>query len=189
MSDDLSAKPAAVTSLLTHQSDDRPRSAAPAAATGGTFLTVQAPLPGVFIQPENLPTRNGRNVSITCDIELAQDRLPPYLLKGDYREADPWRWRYMAQRYLATPAWADSSKMAEIYREADRRRSAGEEVLVDHLVPLNHQHVCGLHCEENLCIVTEKQNYTKSNYTWPDAWHECHPLELDEKPHQFQLEF
>ena len=39
---------------------------------------------------------------------------------------------------------------------------------VDHIVPINHPLVCGLHTEDNLQIVTANYNHFKSNYFWPD---------------------
>lgn len=77
------------------------------------------------------------------------------------------------QRWMrrATPVWADRSAMRRLYCRA---RRCG--LVVDHIVPLNHSNVCGLHCEANLQLLTPEQNMFKSNHWWPDMWGEPAPL-------------
>ncbi len=60
----------------------------------------------------------------------------------------------------ATPAWADKAGLNAVYRKA---RAAGPEWHVDHVIPLSHPRVCGLHVPENLRIVPAAHNMTKSN--------------------------
>lgn len=62
------------------------------------------------------------------------------------------------------PKWADKTKMRAMYMEA-RRLSAetGVRHVVDHIVPLKHPMVCGLHCEGNMRIVTAFENGSKHN--------------------------
>ena len=76
--------------------------------------------------------------------------------------------RWFGRLYHATPKWANKKKMRAIYKERDRRRAAGEDVEADHIVPLFHPLVCGLHNEFNLQILTEEENNKKSNNEWPD---------------------
>lgn len=46
--------------------------------------------------------------------------------------------------------------------------STGVQHSVDHIVPLIHPLVCGLHCEDNLESITLAANIQKSNNWWPD---------------------
>ena len=69
---------------------------------------------------------------------------------------------------LASPAWRDASRIRAIYKEAERRRAAGENVHVDHIVPLRSKLVCGLHVEANLTIIPARDNVAKGNRVWPD---------------------
>lgn len=69
----------------------------------------------------------------------------------------------------ACVSWGDRSKMRAVYREARRRTAdTGEKWEVDHVVPLRHRLVCGLHAYTNLQIIRQSENRIKSNVTWPD---------------------
>ena len=56
------------------------------------------------------------------------------------------------------PPWADMEAIAAIYRQA---KALGKTV--DHIVPLNNRLVCGLHCEDNLRIISAEENRKKGN--------------------------
>jgi hypothetical protein len=63
-----------------------------------------------------------------------------------------------------TPKWADIEKINEIYVKArSLSQETGITYEVDHIVPLTHKLVCGLHVESNLQILTERENCQKSN--------------------------
>lgn len=69
----------------------------------------------------------------------------------------------------ATPSWANKKTMASFYKTARGLNMLfGEWHHVDHIVPLNHKLVCGLHCEANMQILTAAENFLKNNRFWPD---------------------
>ena len=68
----------------------------------------------------------------------------------------------------AIPKWADFDAMEAIYQQAAEMRKAGNNVHVDHIVPLTNKRVCGLHWEGNLQIVPAEENLKKLNHRWPD---------------------
>ena len=72
--------------------------------------------------------------------------------------------QYQAAKLNARPQWADKKKIAWFYKEAKRiSAETGVQHEVDHIVPLVSEIVCGLHCENNLRVITTAENRTKSN--------------------------
>lgn len=62
------------------------------------------------------------------------------------------------------PAWADSSAIRAVYREADRlTRETGIPHEVDHEIPLRGRLVSGLHVHTNLRPLPARENRRKSN--------------------------
>lgn len=79
--------------------------------------------------------------------------------------------RYRSSKKKATVAWADTYKIQLIYAKANRLACwMGEGFDVDHIVPLQSEYVCGLHCEYNLQILPTQDNKSKGNRWWPDMW-------------------
>jgi hypothetical protein len=65
---------------------------------------------------------------------------------------------------MATPKWVDQQAILAVYRECEIRRDlCAEDVNVDHVVPINHPKVCGLHVPWNLQVIPAAENRRKSN--------------------------
>lgn len=74
-----------------------------------------------------------------------------------------------AAKLQATPPWADLDAIAAFYAVARRLTDeTGIAHHVDHIVPLQHPLICGLHVENNLQILTTDDNIAKSNRWTPD---------------------
>lgn len=64
----------------------------------------------------------------------------------------------------ATPAWADLKKIGAMYERAKSKTEAtGKPYVVDHIIPLRGELVCGLHVHNNLRVVLESTNQKKGN--------------------------
>lgn len=101
---------------------------------------------------------------------IIQKRRAPARPPGSTRM--PGVLRRAAER-RATPAWADRQAIAAIWRQArELTRATGVRHSVDHMVPLSHPAVCGLHTTANLCVLPLSENVRKSNSRWPDMWAE-----------------
>lgn len=71
--------------------------------------------------------------------------------------------RTAAKRH-ADVSWADTSAIKNIYAMAARlTKETGIAHEVDHIYPLQGEHVSGLHCEANLQVLTKTENIIKSN--------------------------
>lgn len=57
----------------------------------------------------------------------------------------------------------DMNAIIAIYKEAKERRNAGEDVHVDHIIPLMGKEMQGWHCAENLRIIPAHENLSKGN--------------------------
>lgn len=76
---------------------------------------------------------------------------------------------YEAQKRKAIPAWANRFFIDEAYRLAElRTKMLGFAWNVDHIVPLIHPKVCGLHVHNNLRVIPATENIAKGNRYWPD---------------------
>jgi hypothetical protein len=67
----------------------------------------------------------------------------------------------------ATPLWLtrkQKSEIRQLYQIAiTMTKTTGEQYVVDHIVPLRGQDVCGLHVPWNLRVITQEENLKKSN--------------------------
>jgi hypothetical protein len=70
----------------------------------------------------------------------------------------------VARKRTQTPKWANTGYIRLFYEGAKiQEKLIGKKVHVDHIIPLQHDLVCGLHCEDNLQWLTEEANLAKSN--------------------------
>lgn len=69
------------------------------------------------------------------------------------------------------PLWVDRYAMNAIRKyRAWLTVESGVPYSIDHIVPINHPLVCGLHVQNNLCVIPLLDNIRKSNNWWPDMW-------------------
>lgn len=103
-----------------------------------------------------------------------QDPDDPKLNKNYRRSV-----RYYRRLYQQWPDWcAEHPEFKAIRDECKRRRQAGEDVQVDHIVPICGELVSGLHVPWNLQIIHRIPNNQKSNKWWPDGPFEQLGLEM-----------
>lgn len=75
-----------------------------------------------------------------------------------------------ALKKQAIPVWADINLIEKFYSEAvTKTKQTGIEHSVDHIIPLNSNIVCGLHCQQNLRVIIHVENIKKGNRFWPDC--------------------
>lgn len=80
-------------------------------------------------------------------------------------------WMRRKSEEQATVPWADKKAINKIFAERRRlTRETGIRHAVDHIVPLKHPAVCGLHIHFNLQVIPYEDNAKKSNNWWPDMW-------------------
>lgn len=65
------------------------------------------------------------------------------------------------RKRLAKPAWYEVKQVANIYRTCRAMNGGDRKYHVDHIIPLIHSSVCGLHCLDNLRIVSSSVNLEK----------------------------
>lgn len=68
-----------------------------------------------------------------------------------------------AKKKNATPNWSEKELIQMVYRKGTTLN-----LEVDHVVPLQSDFVCGLHCWSNLQLLDRQLNAEKGNYIWPD---------------------
>lgn len=102
--------------------------------------------------------------------DLMRGVEPAWLIKHPRR-------RYVRAVALSVPDWVSGPYWVEIqklhYWKKAWTLATGVEHVVDHDIPLNHPHVCGLTVPWNLRIVTREQNAAKADKFSPDQ------IELD----------
>ena len=72
-----------------------------------------------------------------------------------------------AQTLQATPSWYggfDEFVLSEAYKLCKlREKMTGVKWEIDHIVPLQGENVCGLHCSSNWSVITQFENRSKGN--------------------------
>ena len=146
------------------------------------------PLKGGGREPNGRLRRAGdRSGAISCP-GCCVDRLPGLFRDGfgqvrdvcnvceNRRKTEPVRRakrrqnrsKHRALKIKATPKWIDPASFDKIYFEAMRiSEETGVKHHVDHIVPLTHRLVCGLHVPWNLQILTASENCRKHNHFVP----------------------
>jgi hypothetical protein len=109
-------------------------------------------------------TRDGFNAKCrSCDKEYYQENRPSILeqrkdyLQKNKKLINSYKAKRRAIKLQAMPTWADQEKIKQIYV------TRPEGYHVDHVIPLQHPLVCGLHCEFNLQHLPAIENLSKYN--------------------------
>ena len=68
-----------------------------------------------------------------------------------------------ANHLQATPPWGAADQRAQIKARCDEAASRDTTHHTDHIIPLVHPDVCGLHVPWNLQVLTAADNLRKSN--------------------------
>jgi hypothetical protein len=121
-----------------------------------------------FVGP-TMPRRIKKERGIGVPLPMPADPAPYQIIKAikkDLPDVDDWRnlrHNINLKPYI-TPTWANKVAIKEIYKEARYlSKTTSIKHHVDHIIPLRHPLVCGLHVENNLQILTKDENITKSN--------------------------
>lgn len=118
--------------------------------------------------------RDKARVSETCRRWRAQNKEKLAVYFREYNKANRGkrnniRTKRRATKLNATPSWAKAEAIEWFYRRAKQlEQQLGTKFHVDHIVPLVHPLVCGLHCEHNLRVIPAGKNLSKGNHFWPD---------------------
>lgn len=102
--------------------------------------------------------RNAKYCSKKCkDSQYSKEKSKRHYLnnKEYYYSKSTLRSRGVKQ---AMPKWANKQDIRDVYLEAQYM-----QMHVDHIIPLKHPLVCGLHVWDNLQLLTPKQNLEKGN--------------------------
>lgn len=81
------------------------------------------------------------------------------------------RHRRRAMKNQAMPPWADRTEILSVFAVARLlRKVTGRPYHVDHIIPLKHPLVCGLHVPANLRVITRDDNLAKNNKFDPETF-------------------
>jgi hypothetical protein len=129
--------------------------------SGSSLLAGQTKSCGCFL---NEARATGRSPQEELEVRRTRSRLSnrrnPARVKAN-------KIKYESKRKSATPKWVnadDMKAMNDIYDKARNiTRATGIKHQVDHVIPINGKNVSGLHVPQNLQILTQAENVSKSN--------------------------
>lgn len=94
--------------------------------------------------------------------EILKGNEPAWLAKHPRRD-------YVRAGYISVPPWVNKFDMRSLhFYKLAWSRVTGVEFTLDHIVPLNHPHVCGLTVPWNLRLVPRSVNIHKRNEWHPE---------------------
>lgn len=104
-------------------------------------------------------------------VDNSRCEMPPVQAEFELKLLPKKRWAQHRERArkirIATPAWADPKEISMFYcRAQTRTKNTGIVHVVDHMIPIKHPLVCGLHTPANLRVITQEENARKHN-----RWH------------------
>jgi 5-methylcytosine-specific restriction endonuclease McrA len=99
------------------------------------------------------PEEKRRNRAEYKDRNVDVVRADTSVRKRRHREATP-AWITKQERIQMRALYVQARKLTEI---------TGEQYVVDHIVPLRGETVCGMHVPWNLRVITQEENLQKSN--------------------------
>jgi hypothetical protein len=101
--------------------------------------------------------------------ESERQRRTKYLKENPHKPRD-WDATRRATKLQRTPAWSDRKLIVLVYAYAKwLEEFAGVPCQVDHIVPLQGVSASGLHCANNLQVITRSDNSAKRNKVDPDS--------------------
>jgi 5-methylcytosine-specific restriction endonuclease McrA len=107
-------------------------------------------------------------VARAAAVPVEQRRVWKYKHKTENVEAYKTLTNLRRRRFRdATPPWITKEQKQAIRRlylaAMQLTKTTGERYVVDHIVPIHGEAVCGLHVPWNLRVITQEENLKKSN--------------------------
>ena len=91
-------------------------------------------------------------------------RSKHYYIKNKHKHRLHGRKRRYALRHQKTIIRYFENEIADMLKGlSEFKRTDKSSLVVDHIIPINHPRICGLHCPANLRIVTASENSSKQN--------------------------
>lgn len=92
-----------------------------------------------------------------------KDKIQDYCFRNKAKRNQRAQERRVAVRKATTP-WYDPQYLRDLYENIKEAEAIFKTKFhVDHIIPLTHKAVCGLHTQENFQILTAQANWIKNN--------------------------